>query len=202
MTYRALHQGIAERDMSTLSSICEQNLRTSFSEFFDALDEEDCQIEAVSIAEEEEEKAPTLEIVDYQLVYGAVSMSREQNRINNLYEIPWAAPTANSTLLMAAMKQLSDMDDICVHLQFMVKVQSPLSLRIINRKTQEKFEGADGVKETHFLKMEGILGSANIRESFWNYRKITPLVDVDPDLPATDWTIVDFDNYLRGNPHI
>jgi len=50
--------------------------------------------------------------------------------------------------------------------------------------------------------MEGQLGAANMQESFWNYRQLLPLVEPDPKLPVSDWTVIDLDNYLRGNPHI
>ena len=52
------------------------------------------------------------------------------------------------------------------------------------------------------MKMEGVLGSQNIRESFWNYREILKLLRPDVKNPVTDWTIIDFDNFLRGNPHV
>ena len=37
---------MAERDSDLISSICEPGLRSAFTDFFDALDEEDCQIMA------------------------------------------------------------------------------------------------------------------------------------------------------------
>ena len=46
--------------------MCEQNLRFSLFEFFDALDEEDCQVE-VRGASEDEEDSPNIkmEIIDF-----------------------------------------------------------------------------------------------------------------------------------------
>lgn len=61
---------------------------------------------------------------------------------------------------------------------------------------------SEPVKETHFFKIEGILGRANIRESFWNFKRIISLLTPDPANPVEDWTVVDFDGYLKGNPHL
>lgn len=40
-----------------------------------------------------------------------------------------------------------------------------------------------------------------MRESFWNVKKLFSLVEPDVSLPVSDWTIVDIDNFLKGNPH-
>ena len=63
---------MAERESSLLSSICEPNLRTAFSDFFDALDDEDCQIMApnniVAGKDSDEEDIDNLlemEIIDF-----------------------------------------------------------------------------------------------------------------------------------------
>ena len=50
--------------------------------------------------------------------------------------------------------------------------------------------------------MEGHLGNADIKQSFWNFRDLGKLIDADPNLPVSDWTIVDFDDFLKGNPHV
>ena len=44
MTFEALHESICERDVSMLSSISEPNLRESFMDFFESLDEEECEV--------------------------------------------------------------------------------------------------------------------------------------------------------------
>ena len=49
--------------------------------------------------------------------------------------------------------------------------------------------------------MEGVLSTADLRKSMWNIKEIFKTVDVNPEVEVSDWTIVDFDNYLRGNPH-
>ena len=46
--------------------MCEQNLRFSLFEFFDALDEEDCQVEVRGASEDEEDSANIkMEIIDF-----------------------------------------------------------------------------------------------------------------------------------------
>ena len=94
-------------------------------------------------------------------------------------------------------------DELRLHLQLMVKVKTTFSLQLLDLKSLEKYPKHDeGQEEFHFLKMEGVLGSADIRQSFWNFREIHGLLTPDPKNVVTDWTIVDFDNFLRGNPHI
>ena len=87
MTFTALHQAIAERDTDLIGSMCEQNLRFSLFEFFDALDEEDCQVEVRGASEDEEDSANIkMEIIDFQFVSGYMTMSREQCRLNGIYK--------------------------------------------------------------------------------------------------------------------
>ena len=45
LTFQTLHEAIATRDTATISAICEGNLRTAINDFFDALDEEECEIQ-------------------------------------------------------------------------------------------------------------------------------------------------------------
>ena len=49
--------------------------------------------------------------------------------------------------------------------------------------------------------MEGVLKTVDVRKSAWNVREIWKTADPDPETEVSDWTIVDFDNFLRGNPH-
>ena len=91
MAFETLHQAIVERDLSTLSAICEQNLRYAFIELFEQLDEEQCKIvdsteydsqESEDYESDDENVTPKqggidLEIIDWQMVIGAPSISRE-----------------------------------------------------------------------------------------------------------------------------
>ena len=54
------------------------------------------------------------------------------------------------------------------------------------------------------MKMEGVLHVSPIPNSFgavWSTTKALGM-GIDARLAAEDWTIVDFDNVLRGNPHV
>ena len=51
--------------------------------------------------------------------------------------------------------------------------------------------------------MEGNLGSVDLQtKSFFGFREIGKLIEPNASAPVNDWTIVDFDNFLRGNPHV
>ena len=51
LTFQTLHEAIATRDTATISAICEGNLRTAINDFFDALDEEECEIQERQVLE-------------------------------------------------------------------------------------------------------------------------------------------------------
>ena len=87
---------MAERDLDLLSSICEPGLRSAFTDFFDALDEEDCQVmapESKRTDESNDDELSTdlldLEIIDFHMLYGNIFMSREDCRRHGLYEFPY-----------------------------------------------------------------------------------------------------------------
>ena len=103
--------------------------------------------------------------------------------------------------MVAEFAALNGISEMRSHLQLMVRIQSNLGLRLVDTKTQEKYPQAVFGKEVHYLKMEGVLSTADLRKSIWNMREIFKTVDVDPEAEVSDWTIVDFDNFLRGNPH-
>ena len=62
MTFDLLHESICERDINTLTSISESNLREAFLDFFDSLDEEGCEMEGVNIGTSSTIK---IELVDF-----------------------------------------------------------------------------------------------------------------------------------------
>ena len=95
MMFEVLHQGIAEQDIDLIGSICEPNLRFAFSEFFDELEERNYKIEAV----EEPETEIKLEIIDFHQVYGAPSISREECRLNGVWDFSYGMPE-NTQFLM------------------------------------------------------------------------------------------------------
>ena len=62
MTFDLLHESICERDINTLTSITEGNLREAFLDFFDSLDEEGCEISGVNVGTNSTIK---VELVDF-----------------------------------------------------------------------------------------------------------------------------------------
>ena len=113
----------------------------------------------------------SLEIVDYQLVFGSMSMNRDECRLNGIYDFSYGLPP-NAQLLLAQISSLVPMDQLKIHLQLTVKVRSSLGLRLVDLKTHDKHPvsssasslllGRDDVdnrnhSEVHFFKMEGQL---------------------------------------------
>ena len=56
--------------------------------------------------------------------------------------------------------------------------------------------------EVHFLTMEGSIGTVNTASMTDMVKDVRSFSNIDTDITVTNWTIVDFDNYLKGNPHI
>ena len=85
----------------------------------------------------------------------------------------------------------------------MVKVQSQLGINVRDKATGKLLlqPGELPEKEVHFLLMEGIVGTANLAESIWNARSLFQYGTPNAANEVKDWTIVDFDNFLKGNPH-
>ena len=64
-----------------------------------------------------------------------------------------------------------------VHLYITLKVTSDLRLQLTDTKSKSTYPSeSEAAKEVHFLTMEGVLGTVNVKESvFWSIVKITPL---------------------------
>ena len=86
-------QAIAERDIPQLSNMMEPNLRDSFADFFETLDEENCQL---VLHNKENFTTPRIRIVDFCQVLGA-SISRTENRINGVRAMNFG-PIRNGTV--------------------------------------------------------------------------------------------------------
>ena len=152
MTFETLHKAIVERDLSTLSTICEQNLRYAFIELFEQLDQEQCII--VDSTENESQKTEDydsdvenathkqggidLEIIDWQMILGTPSISREECRLNGLYDFSYGF-LPNSTCVIPDMSSMISMQEMKLNLQFTIKVKSNLSLQIVDLKSLDKF---------------------------------------------------------------
>ena len=68
-----------------------------------------------------------MEIIDYQIFYGFMSMSREECRLNGVREFGFGLPP-NTMMLAANMGAIASSASLNVHLQLMVKVKSNLGL--------------------------------------------------------------------------
>ena len=202
MTFQAFHGAITQRDTVTLSQTCEQNLKYAFVDFFENIGDEKCAI--ISSTSESDDSyffAPRMEIIDYNVVFGAFSMSREACRLAGLQDVSYGLQPG-SQCVMPRLNAVADFERLQAHLQLTIKVTSDLSLYLVDEESQEKYPVNKPAQEVHFLKMEGLIGSVNIRESFWNFKQLLPKLEPNPHHPVSDWTIVDFDDFLKGNPHI
>jgi len=74
-----------------------------------------------------EPKIISMEIIDYQVFYGFMSMSREECRLNGVREFGYGLPP-NTTMLMPNMSAIANNPNHSLHLQFIVKVKCNLGL--------------------------------------------------------------------------
>ena len=65
--------------MDQISTMCEGELKKSFSDFFDSLDDEGCILQADGDADIESAENK-IQLVDYKHVRGTFSKNREENR--------------------------------------------------------------------------------------------------------------------------
>ena len=111
------------------------------------------------------------------MIYGAASISRAECRLNGVYDFSYGLPP-NSQLLMASMTSLPD--DMTLNLQLTVKVKTRLGLEVIDLKSKDKYPSPPIDSEVHFLKMEGVLAKANLKESIFNFRTISKNMTPNP----------------------
>lgn len=83
-----------------------------------------------------------------------------------------------------------------VNLQLLVRVESNLKLNIFDNESEERFMKSDQISqnEIHFLLMEGIIGGIEAEEITSGH--------FDTSRHIKDWTVVDIDHFLKGNPHV
>lgn len=104
--------------MNTLGSICEPNLRNAFSDFFESLREENCDLRATGDMDNPE---ISLEIIDFQMLYGSPFISREECRLTGLREMSYGLPP-NTQLLIPQNLSVADLSEMRLNLQYLVKV--------------------------------------------------------------------------------
>ena len=173
MTFTTLHQAIAERDTGLIGSMCEANLRSALYEFFDVLDEEDCEVKATEVVEDEQDSTNIrVDIIDFEFVSGYMSMSREECRLNGVYQFKGFSVPNHRSMFVVPMANIDEFDELRSHLQLMVRIQSNLGLRLVDTKTNEQYPKTVYGKEIHYLKMEGVLATADINKSLWSIKDI------------------------------
>ena len=131
-----------------------------------------------------------------------MSMNREECRLNGIREFGGYGLPPNTMMLVGNMGSMTRNYELKVHLQLMVKIKSNLGLQIVDKSSGEKMLPDKDPSEVHFLKMEGVLGSADISKSIWSFKSLFDLMMPSAKNSVSDWTLVDFDHFLRGNPHI
>lgn len=204
MTYRVFQKSVASADMANLADFTEQNLRYAFINFYESLEEENCEVVPREVDDEVAETAAvSLEVIDYHLYMGYLSMNREQCRLNGVAPLKLLGMPPNVTMLSANMDGIAASAELSVHLQLMVKVESELGINVKDSTTGELLLKPDDLpeKEVHFMVMEGVVGTADLAESIWNVKKLYKYGLPDVHHEVRDWNIVDFDNFLKGNPH-
>ena len=85
------------------------------------------------------------------------------------------------------------------------RIETNLKLNMLHTDSEERFikEERRLLKpEVHFLTMEGSIGTVNTASMTDMVKDVRSFSNIETDITVTNWTIVDFDNYLKGNPHI
>ena len=82
MAFEALVDAIATRDSIQLGSMLEGNLKEAFLDFYETLDEEQCDVLSLNSANFD---LPHFTIIDHLSILGA-SINRSENRLNGLKE--------------------------------------------------------------------------------------------------------------------
>ena len=85
------------------------------------------------------------------------------------------------------------------------RIETNLKLNMLHTDSEERFikEERRLLKpEVHFLTMEGSIGTVNTASMTDMVKDVRSFSNIETDITVTNWTIVDFDNYLNGNPHI
>mmetsp|Transcript_19558 Transcript_19558/g.23179 ORF Transcript_19558/g.23179 Transcript_19558/m.23179 type:complete len:114 (-) Transcript_19558:33-374(-) len=106
---------------------------------------------------------------------------------------------------MVPKAHVSSISDFRVHLLFDVMFETKNRLQLVDEESEEPYPASSTETEVHFLRMEGVLGTQDIRSSFWGFlkaKKLDRFLNHDPAHPVTEWTIIDIDNHLKGSPHV
>ena len=123
---------------------------------------------------------------------------RGKNRMNGVKPVDHGMFHDGSVpnLRMYAAPNIKNVLSLPINYQLLIRVSTNLKLNLFDCETEERvIVGRDNLarREVHFLLMEGVVGKISDEE----FRK----GQYDISRNVCDWTIVDIDNYLKGNPH-
>ncbi|CDW71076.1 UNKNOWN [Stylonychia lemnae] len=187
-----------------VSSGCEGLMGDAFLNSMDKLRDQKYQLALIN----ERHHRISLELVDFHHYFGA-SISRKQNRKDMIkvfsplmLDLPnMTMYTKGNTLeslqsLLGFQKQdKSNIKISGINLQLVVKFKTNYKLNLISKEGNKLISNDQAIdEEIHFVKFEGQypefeLNAQNLRKSL-------------EDFNFQDWSIVDFDDFLKGNPHI
>jgi len=152
----------------------------------------------------------SVELVDFHHYLGA-SIDRRENKKKGLTEFSnfFFMDLAGFKLYKQGNNPMNFMQNLIsakkesrgivlkdVNLEMLLKVKTNLKLNAINPATKEhlissKDQSSD---EIHFVKFEGRYPEFELSAESIRNRK--------NQIEFSEWTIVDFDNFLKGNPHV
>eukprot|EP00347_Sterkiella_histriomuscorum_P020533 403337441 len=204
--YLTLLKAISQKDYDLVGGCCEQSMYKAFAQGMDQLKVKGFNTEIMN----EHNHKMELELVDFHNYYGA-SIDRNENKkksikeFNNfLMDVPnitmYTSGSALSSLQsMIGMAQKGKGNNPLkisgLTIEMIVRFKTNFKLNILN-ENNDKLISNDKARddELHFVKFEGAypefeFSPDSMKKSLttFNFR---------------DWTIVDFDNKLLGNPHI
>jgi hypothetical protein len=141
-----------------------------------------------------------MEIVDFHQILGAF-LNREENiekKVHHFSNPLLRSNVPNFSYYMPEIKKLGDY--LTLNFEIVVKVTTNLKLDLVDRHGNRLQKDPMAV-ETHFVRFESIVETFPIRFSTI-FKLLKEKMKRNKKLEFKEWTITDFDNYLKGNPHI
>lgn len=199
-------KSIAEFDYSTVSQATEGQLYNAFAEGMDQIRDKKYKLELLN------ERNPTwnFEVIDFHNFIG-VEIDRKTCKQKGLREFsPFMMDLPNITVYtpgnpMQAMQSIfksrgsgKPLSIEGMSLEIVAKIRTNYKLNVCDGSMNKLVtQGKENEDEVHFAKFEGFY----------------PTFELSPEnlmkggaglgsIEFRDWTIVDFDNFLKGNPHL
>lgn len=203
VAYLAYLKSIQERNLIQLNSFCEKNLAISVSEGFEEINSEIANIELLN--EKDFPKNVSMRVVDFNQTFG-VSIDREDNRIRNVKPVESGffyskdkQKRDNFDMYMPEMKSLGE--KLTLNFEMVIRVDTNLKLNMVGRDGKALISPDDfDEEEIHFMRVESVCNEFEISPKTV-FRMIKEMFS-KKQLNFRDWTITDFDDFLKGNPHV